>query len=141
MNRSVIFRIVMALVLLGALGAIGVFAYNAGVARGIAANVQAPASGSAAAPLVYPPYAYWHRSPFFGFGGFGCFGVLIPLFLVFLAFAALRGLFWHGPHHWRRMGYGPWGMHPTGDPGADVPPMVAEWHRRMHEQKTDPKTE
>ena len=31
-----------------------------------------------------------------------------------------------------RMGrHGPW--------GEDVPPMVAEWHRRMHEQQPDDK--
>jgi hypothetical protein len=138
MNKSIIFRIIMALVLLGALAAIGVFAYNAGVAQGMSVNLQAPASGSGTAPVPYPYYGYWHAFPFFGFG---CFGLLIPLFLVFLAFAAFRGLFWHGPRHWHRMHHGPWGMPRAGESGMDIPPMVAEWHRRMHEQQPEQKAE
>jgi hypothetical protein len=138
MNRSIIFRIIMALVLLGALAAIGVFAYNAGVAQGMSASLPAPASGSGTAPMPYPYYGYWHPYPFFGFG---CFGLLVPLFLLFLVFAAFRGLFWHGPRHWRRMHAGPWGTPRSAAHGSEVPPMVAEWHRRMYEQPPEQKTE
>ncbi len=141
MNRSIIFKVIMALVLAGALIGIGVFAYNAGVAQGMSVSVQPPASGNGTVPVPYPHYGYWHGYPFYGFGGFGCFGVLIPLFLLFLAFAAFRGLFWHGPRHWHRMHHGPWGMSPSGEPGSEVPPMVAEWHRRMHEAQPEKKDE
>jgi len=152
MNRSIIFRIVMALVLVAALAGIGFYAFNAGIARGMAVSAAAPVVSNGTAPLPYPYYGF-HGYPFFGFG-FGCFGVLIPLFLLFLVFAAFRGLFFHGLHGWRRWGYGPWGMHhgPWGEPpsgeggatvpgGAFVPPMVAEWHRRMHEQQGEKKAE
>ena len=141
MNRSIIFKGFLALVLLGALVGIGVFAYNAGLSQGMAVNLQAPAGGSGTVPLPYPYYAFRHSSPFGGFGGFGCFGMLIPLFLLFLVFGAFRGLFWHSPRRWHRLHSGPWGMPPCGDPGTDVPPMAAEWHRRMHEQKPETKTE
>ena len=144
MNRSIIFKVILVLVLLGALVGIGVFAYNAGLARGAALNLPAPSGGTGTAPLPYPYYAFRHAFPFFGFGGFGCFGVLIPLFLLFLVFGAFRGLFWHGPHRWRHLHhYGPCGAPPsgTGETGPDLPPMFAEWHRRMHEQKPDAKAE
>lgn len=140
MNRSIIFKVIMALVLVGALVGIGVFAFNAGVARGMAVNLPAPAGGNGSLPLPYPYYAM-HGYPFFGFGGFGCLGVLIPLFLLFLVFAAFRGLFWHGSRRWHMMHNGPWGAPPSGEVGSNVPPMVAEWHRRMHEQQPEKKTE
>ena len=140
MNRSIIFKVIMALVLLGALVGIGVYAYNVGVSQGMALNLQSSASGGGIVPLPYPYYGYGH-APFLGFGGFGCFGVLIPLFLLFLVFAAFRGLFWHRPRRWHMHHYGPWGGTPSGEPDSDVPPMVAEWHRRMHEQHPEQKPE
>ena len=145
MNRSIIFRGFMALVLLAALVGIGVFAFNAGIAQGLATKLPAPSAGSGTAPLPYPYYGMPHFFPFFGFGGFGCFGVLIPLLLLFLVFGAFRGLFWHGPRHWHMMGHGPWGRGPwgtppSGEPGMNVPPMVSEMHRRMHEQSEQKET-
>jgi hypothetical protein len=138
MNRNIIFRIIMALVLLAALVGIGVFAFNAGVARGLATNLPVPAGSNGTVPLPYPYYGMHFGFPFFGFG---CFGVLIPLFLLFLVFGAFRALMWHGPRRWHMMQHGPWGMPPTGEGGPGVPPMVAEWHRRMHEQQPEKKTE
>jgi hypothetical protein len=138
MNRSIIFRIIMALVLLAALAGIGVFAFNAGVARGVALNLPAPSGSNGAVPLPYPYYGMHYGFPFFGFG---CFGVLVPLFLLFLVFGAFRAIMWHGPRRWHAMHHGPWGMLPTGEGGSDVPPMVAEWHRRMHEGPSEKKAE
>ena len=133
MNKYIGFRIVSALVLIAALAGIAFFAFNAGVARGVATNIQAPAGESGALP--YPYYGYGMRP--FGFHGFGFFGLLVPLFLFFLVIGAFRRLIWgprFGWHMHRRgwggpMGHGPW--------GEGVPPMFAEWHRRAHQSPDD----
>lgn len=100
MNNGSLWRgILIALLVLGAAAAIGVGAYNAGVAQGIAEGgraVAAPAPGAV-------PYAYygWHRP--WGFGFFPIF----PFFFILFVFLALRGLWWRGP--WYRgagCGYG-----------------------------------
>jgi len=132
MNKSIIFRIVLALVLIGAVAGLGAFAFNAGLARGLAMSVP-PAVGE----HFQPPYAFYgmpYGRHIMGFGGFGLLGCLVPLFLVFLFFLALRGLFWHGPRGWYgHMHHGPWGMAGKGDWSKCVPPMFDEWHRRAHE--------
>jgi hypothetical protein len=126
MNRITLFRIFTALVLVGAMLALGIFAYQAGLARGMAAELPAPENGQ-----VMPYYPYFglpYRYPLFG--GFGFLGCLIPLFFFFLFFAALRALFWRGRwgmRHWGARGWDP------DQPGQNVPPMFAEWHRRAHE--------
>src|SRR5919106_623877 len=89
---------------------IGVGAYNAGVAHGIANSAQALPAPPAGAPYVY----VWPRP-----WGFGFFPVFPFVFLLFLFFV-LRGLFWRGP--WR----GGWGFR------HGVPPGLEEWHRRAH---------
>lgn len=132
----VIWKTILVLVLIGAVVGLGFYAYQLGVAQGAAHNA-AVTPGTAPAPVVpYYGVAYW--PPFYGFGFLYC---LIPFFLFFLFFAALRGLFWHGRGGWRRMHYGPWG-YPRNGEGSDwkdnVPPMVAEWHRKMHEQPNQP---
>jgi hypothetical protein len=142
MNRSIIFKIVLTLVLIGAVIGLGVLAYNAGITQGMALGSQAQAGDAARAPYPFYPMAYPY--PYFGFGGFGFLGCLVPLFLVFLIFAALRGLFWHGPHGWRHMHHGLWGVGPNGEkyePGRDVPQMFKEWHRRAHEETSTTPTE
>ena len=132
MNKSIIFRIVLALVLIGAVAGLGAFAFNAGLARGLAMSVP-PAVGE----HFQPPYAFYgmpYGRHIMGFGGFGLLGCLVPLFLVFLFFLALRGLFWHGPRGWYgHMHHGQWGMAGKGDWSKGVPPMFDEWHRRTHE--------
>ena len=132
MNKSIIFRIVLALVLIGAMLGLGAFAFNAGLARGLA--MSAPA---AAGEPLQPSYGFFgmpYGRHFLGFGGFGLLGCLVPLFLVFLFFLALRGLFWHGPRGWYgHMHHGPWGMAGKGDWSKGVPPMFDEWHQRAHE--------
>jgi hypothetical protein len=140
MNRSIIFKIVLTLVIIGAIIGLGAWAYNAGVTQGMALNLQTQAGGTAPAP--YPFYPMGYPYPFFG--GFGFLGCLAPLFLLFLIFAALRGLFWHRPYGWRHMHHGPWGVGPNGEkyePGRDVPQMFKEWHRRAHEEPSTTPTE
>jgi hypothetical protein len=130
--KHIVFRIIAALVLLAAIASVAFFAFNAGVARGEAANLQAPAnqSGTPAYPFYGMPY--WRPFPFFGFGFLGLFALFIPIFLIF---SAARFIIW-GPRfrrHWMHGGPGRWSRWGNGDSEQDIPPMVAEMHRRMHE--------
>jgi hypothetical protein len=106
--------VLAALVIAGA-AAIGIGAYNAGVAQGIAESGRTITAPPAGASYVY----VWPRPWGFGFGFF-------PFFLLLFFFLfALRGLFWRG--RWR----GGWGCGYDG-----VPAAFDEWHRRAHAQET-----
>ena len=89
----IFWRVLAALVLVAAIVGIGVYAYNLGMAQGIAQKITLPAGQPVQAPYMH--YGY----PFF-WSGFGLLGCLIPLFLLFLVFGSLRALFWHGPMGW-----------------------------------------
>jgi hypothetical protein len=101
-NSATVWRgVLVALLVLGAAAAIGVGAYNAGMAQGIAVSGHA----LAAPPPGAVPYAYygWHRP--WGVGFFPIF----PFFSILFVFLILRGLWWRGPWYrggWRG-GYGP----------------------------------
>ena len=136
MNRSIVFRVILTLVLLAVVAGLGVFAYNAGVAHGMAQNIQAAGATGASTAPAYPPYPYYGMPYMHGFGfpGFGFLGCLVPLFLLFVFFGLMRALIWHGPHGW-----GHHHMHGRHGEGWEegVPPMFAEWHRRSHEKQPD----
>jgi len=105
---------------------VGLVAYNAGVAHGVAiSGAVAGAVERDARGAMYPypyPYAFgWHPWGF-GFGGFGFF---FPFLFFGLWFLAFRFLFWGGP--WRRRHWHEGGPH-------DLPPAFDEWHRRAHER-------
>jgi hypothetical protein len=129
----ILWRVLAAVVLIGAIIGIGVFAYNIGVGQGLAQKIPIPTGQPAQIPYFY----YGHP---FGFG-FGFLGCLVPLFLLFLVFGSMRALFWHGPMMgWRHMHGRRWGWHDPEDKG--VPPFFEEWHRRAHgnpEEKPDEK--
>jgi len=120
----ILWRVLVVLVLIATILGIGVYAYNMGMAQGLAQKVQAPAVGSV--PL---PHTMYYGHPFFGFG-FGLLGCLVPLFLFFLVFGSLRMLLWRGPMGWGHMHHRRWNGHDEN--GKDVPPFFAEWHRRAH---------
>lgn len=140
-------RILLALVIVGAVLGLGAFAYRAGVMHGAAQNLSAlPQTDGVQMPFARMHPGFMH-TPFFGLG---CLGLLVPLFLICLIFAIFRGLFWHGRMHHGCHGYrGPLGgpvpfwkhghMHADWDPEKDVPPFFNEWHRRMHENGEGPK--
>jgi hypothetical protein len=120
-NRSIIRALaIAALVVLGA-AAIGIGAYNAGVAQGIA---QSGALAAQPAGTPYPIHPYGWYGPW----GFGFFPIF-PFFFFLLFFFVLRGLFWRGP--WR----GGWAARYDG-----VPPAFEEWHRRAHAERPTPPT-
>ncbi len=130
MNRRIVFGILLVLVLIGAAVSLGVYAYNFGVAQGLAESGKLAALTPEEGARLYPYYGgpFWFHRPF-GFGFFGCFG---PLFFILLFFLLLRGLWWGGPwgwrHGWKHYGYGERG----------VPPMFEEWHRQAHGQSAEP---
>ena len=117
----ILWRVLVVLVLIAAILGIGMYAYNIGMAQGLAQKVQAV--GNTQMPQLY----YGH--PFMGFG-FGLFGCLVPLFLLFLIFGSLRLVLWHGPMGLDHMHRRHWDW--RNEDGKDVPPFFAEWHRRAH---------
>ncbi len=123
MNGRVIFRIVLAVVVLAILAVAGVAVFNAGAAYGVSqsAALAAPDGEALARPYYVGPYG-WGRPFGFGFGFLGC---LVPLLFIFLAFGLVRGLFW------RPWG---WGRGWRGHHGGGMPPMFEEWHKRAHGQ-------
>ncbi len=123
--RNIFFRVVAFLVLIAAIGGIAFLAYNAGITHGQAITATLPVGQTAA---QFYPVPYWFPFPFFGFGIFGFFALI---FLFFVIFGAFRMMLWGPRWGWRRMGhrYGTWG---EGNSGQDIPPMMAELHRRMH---------
>ena len=140
MTRHIVFRILAGLVLLAAMAGLGFFAYQAGIAHGVAANIQVSSAETTGSTYLYRGMPYGH---FMGFPGFGFFRLLIPLFLLFLAFGAIRRLIWGPRWGMQHIGHGPMGHSPW---GAGVPPMFAELHRRAHapqaeEQPADKKSQ
>lgn len=125
MNRRIIFGILVALVLIAGAVSLGVYAYNFGVAQGLAESGKLAALTPEDGARLYPYYGgpFWFHRPF-GFGFFGCFG---PLLFILLFFVLFKGLWWGGPWGGRRG----WQHHYE---GRGVPPMFDEWHRQAHSQ-------
>ena len=117
-NRTFLRALAMAVLVIAGAAAIGIGAYNAGMAQGIAEAGRAVAAPPAGTQYVYVGHRPW---------GFGFF----PIFPIFFLFFIARGLLWRGP--WR----GGWGCQHNG-----VPPAFDEWHRRAHgEQPMTPTAE
>ncbi len=122
-NRSVWGALAIAVLVIAIATAIGMGAYNAGMAQGLAQAGQAVAAAPPAAPPAGAQYVYvWPRRGGFHFGFFPWFGFLF----LFLAF---RALFWGGRWGYRRGWGGGHGYY------GGVPPAFDEWHRRAHGQQ------
>jgi hypothetical protein len=135
MNRSIVFKIILTIILIAALAGLGFIVFNAGMARGMAFAARLP-QGEGLRTLPY--FAMPHARMYYGYGGFGFLGFLVPLFLIILIFFAIRGLFWRGPRNWSQMHSGYWGgPYKHGDWEHNVPPMFEEWHRRVHEKPSE----
>ena len=120
MNGRTIFRLFLAVALVVAIGTAGIWAYQAGLAAGIAQG---------GGTVTYPGPGYgWH--PFgIGFGFFGFLGTILFLFLVFGLIRALvwggRGPGWRGPGRWD-------GDHEHGG-WTSREERFERLHRRIHE--------
>jgi hypothetical protein len=115
------FRWVVGLLLIASLGVTGSYAYNLGLARGVAQSAALAAAQGSGTPLpIWYGYGPWH-------GGFGFFP-FAPLFFILFWLILLRGLFWRG------RGWGGRGN----DYHGGVPPMFDEWHRRAHAREGQP---
>ena len=88
-NRGIFGALAIGVLLIVAAAAIGIGAYNAGVAQGLAESGRMIAAPPAGTPFVY----VWPRP--WGFGFFPFF----PLFFLFLFFFVVRGLLWRGRRH------------------------------------------
>ncbi len=104
---------------------VGVAAYQAGVAQGLATT------GTAVAPAAY------YGGPFLGFG---LFGFIFPLLFLFLIFGLLRAAFGGG---WGGHRYGGWGGPHDHGKWGEGPSRLEEWHKKAHEgpEGTAPKRE
>lgn len=136
MNRRIVLGILIGLVVIVGAVMVGYYAYQAGIAQGLANSGKVIES----APPDGRVYHYW-GGPFvfhhpFGFG-FGFLGCLIPFLFFALIFSLIRMIVF-GPRHWGGWGYRRWG--PGGwEHGA--PPMFDEWHRRAHGNPPGPGNE
>jgi len=130
-----IYKIIIAVVLIGAIVAVGVFSYRSGVAYGIAQNIDVEALQEGSVPFkrgmnpygMHPGMAGFHK------GGFTFMRILGGLFFFFIIVGLIRMLFF-------RRSFAHWKMHApvrrysgNGTFEGDVPPYVAEMHRKMHE--------
>ncbi len=119
------FQWLIGLLIVAMLAVVALYAYNIGVAHGIAES-----GGLAAAPGGVPPAYMWGPRPWgYGFGFFPFF----PFLFIAFWFFVLRGIFW-GRGAYRR-GYG---YRYGGSCGGGVPPAFDEWHRRAHAQQNAP---
>jgi hypothetical protein len=122
MKNSWVWRVVGALILLAVIAAVGIFAYNAGLAQG-QASALAPHAGA---------FGWGART--LGLGvlpGLILFPILFFAGLFFLwifVFLPLRLIF--GPYRMRM--HGRWHAEEGG-----VPPFFEEWHRKAHENKPE----
>ena len=139
MFKHIVFRVLAALVLLAAISGLASFAFNAGMARGAALNLQVPAAAAGQPVPFYGYYGYGMPFMFHPFMGFGFLGLLVPLFLLFLVFGAFRRMMWSARFggHPMHMMHRSWGEKGPGETDF-VHPMFAEWHRRAHDQKDQP---
>ena len=131
MNGKIFARIIAALVLVAAVAGIAFFAFNAGVAQGVATKLPQTATQPGTGTMPY----FHNGAPFFwhpGFGIFGgLFGLLIGFFVLmfvirlisFVVFGPRWG--WGGGH----MAHRAWRHGWTED---GVPPMFKEMHDRAH---------
>jgi len=86
-------RWLIGVLLVAALAGVGFYAYNLGVAQGIAESSRFVAAPGAGVPIVV-----WPRPWGFGFGFF-------PFLFILFAFFALRGLWWRSAWRGRGCGY------------------------------------
>lgn len=137
MNRSIVFRLIGAVLLIALLVAGGTFVYRAGVAQGVtqapevAEAIQQSAEDGNPNPMFNRGYGYGY--PFHNGFGFFPFGFCFSILLLFFFFGMLRFIF--RPWAWGKHGHGHWGKWEGG-----FPPKFDEWHKRAHGETTSDDT-
>ena len=126
------FRLLLGLLVVIGAVALGVGAYQAGLAAG-ATQVVAPGTTGAVVPYYGHPFG-------FGFGFFGFLGTLLFIFLIFAVIRAIafggRGRGWGGPGGWSG---GPGGQGWRGSPWESRAHDVFEdWHQKAHSGEDGP---
>lgn len=130
-----IYKIILTLVLIGAIVAVGVFSYRSGVSYGIAQNIDVEALQEGAVPFMRGMNHYGMHPGMTGFksGGFTFMRILGGLFFLFIIVGLIRKLFF-------RRSFAHWPMHApgrrfcgNGTYEGDVPSYVAEMHKKLHE--------
>jgi hypothetical protein len=124
MNGRLVLGILITFLLIGGAAALGISAYQAGLAQGV---VQA----SDASTVVVPAYGYGYHGWGFGWGFFGFFGFLLFGLLLFGLIRAFVG--------WGRWGRGGWGPRggPNGWYGNDRDAKRSHWESRAHDTFED----
>jgi len=115
--------VVLVVALIAAAAALGLMAYNAGLA-------QAAAPGSVA-PLGVAPYGMpgpHYMAPF----GFGFLGCLVPLAFLFLVFGLFRLVVWGGMGRHMHGGWGPRGGFMPDGMREHWRQRMDEWHQAAH---------
>jgi hypothetical protein len=125
MKHIWILRVIAGLVLVAGIIAVGVVAYQAGLAQG--------ADGIASAVPAQAPIPFHHGAMFPGIFLLPLLLCAAPFFLCFFFFIPFRILI--GGHLAHRMPFGRF-HHFHGEEGT-VPPPFEEWHRRAHEHKPE----
>jgi hypothetical protein len=150
MNNKVWFKILLSVILVVALVSAGVWLFNMGVVRGAATNGELPTVGGQTV-LPYAGMMGGYRQGFEGNGrqgmmeyGYGMHPFFSPfrflggLIFFFFILALFRAIFfggWAGRGHYH--GFHRCGMgHYANEDG--IPPMVEEWHKKMHDKETPP---
>ncbi len=111
------FRWLIGLLAIVLLAVVGVYAYNLGVAHGLAESGRLAAAGGGLPPIAWGPGPWG-----FGFWFFPFWPLLVILFLIVL----LRGPWWRG------------GRFGAGCGGDGVPRAFDDWHRRAHAGEAQP---
>ena len=131
-SRGVIFRIILAILLLAVLTAGGLAVYRAGWGQGYLAGSTVGTSEGLEPGLLVPGFRGHLYQPIYPGFGFPFFGFCLGLGLIFLIMFLVGGLL----KPWRRRGlashphYGKWEYGP-------IPPWAKEWEKRRQKMAQD----
>jgi hypothetical protein len=143
MRNLFIGLLIVAAIVVGG-GFVAQAAYQAGLSTAITTAAANAPDGSVVTPVAPGAYPYGYGYGY-GYGpgwghGFSIFGFLGTLLFIFLIIGLLRAAFWRG-RGWGGGGRGwggpgKWGDH---DPRSRFHETFEDWHRRAHEESTQPK--
>lgn len=133
MNRNLLFRIFLGIVVVAVLVGAGFALFSAGAAYGLAqSGVWAERMGPGMMPRGMP--MPWWAGPHLSWGwGFRPFGWGLGLLGLLLQILLIAGLVWLVG----RLFFG-WGRRDNGDWEQRSRQMFEEWHKRAHEQGNTP---